>query len=100
MIKQTLKNTRSFIADFYDLFDQIPQDYSFFVFGTHGVGLHSLLYYISMMKTTDDKKVLPSSMFTFRRDIDWMGDLITLRFREKMLKRDSVANYWKMGNNF
>lgn len=56
MIKQTLKNTRSFIADFYDLFDQIPQDYSFFVFGTHGVGLHSLLYYISMMKTTDEKK--------------------------------------------
>lgn len=96
MIKQTLKNTRSFIADFYDLFDQIPQDYSFFVFGTHGVELHSLLYYISMMKTTDEKKVLPSSMFTFRRDIDWMGDLITLRFREKMLKetRSPIIGKW------
>lgn len=100
MIKQALKNTRSLVADLYDLFDRIPQDYSFFVFGTHGVGLHSLLYYISMMKTTDEKKVIPSSMFTFRRDIDWKGDLITLRFREKMLKDTQSPIIGKWGVTF
>lgn len=100
MLKCALKATRSGVANIYDCFKKIPQDYSFFVFGTHGVGLHSLLYYLSMMHTKDGKGILPSSMFTFRRDIDLLGDLITLRFYMRMYDDTLLSNIGKWGLTF
>lgn len=100
MFRRILKSTRSGVANIYDCFQKIPQDYSFFVFGTHGVGLHSLLYYLSMMHTKDGKSILPSSMFTFRRDIDWLGDLITLRFYMKMYDDTLLPNIGRWGITF
>lgn len=100
MLKQILKGFRSGIAGLYDCFFSIPQSYSFFIFGTHGVGLHSLLYYVSLMKTYEGKQVLPSSMFTFRRDVDLLGDLITLRFQQKMLGDIKIDSVGKWGITF
>lgn len=100
MLRSVLKATRSGVANIYDCFKKIPQDYSFFIFGTHGVGLHSLLYYLSMMHTKDSRSILPSSMFTFRRDIDWLGDLITLRFYMKMHDDTLLSSIGKWGITF
>lgn len=46
------------ILDIVDKYVKIPQDYSFFVFGTHGTGLQSLLFFLAKL-TKSNKSVVP-----------------------------------------
>lgn len=63
---------------------KIPQSYSFMIFGTHGVGLNALLYFISLSKYKGGG-VYPTAMCLLRNDKETLvhrAELITLRFYE------------------
>lgn len=81
MIKFT---TQSHFSTFLNNYLKIPQDYSFFLFGTHGVGFHSLLYYISLCQTRDKRSVYPMPLHILSKTFDLFGHLTTVRFYKRM----------------
>lgn len=80
MIKNQIKQLGYFI----DQKIKIPQDYSFLIFGSHGTGLHSLMYFISLL---GQNSIYPVSMFALRSDIDRWGKMVSLRFYTQIFKK-------------
>lgn len=89
IIRHTIKTTiktigQSKFATFIDAHMKIPQDYSFIIFGTHGVGFHSLLYYLSLCYTKDKTQVYPMPLHIFSKSFDLFGHFTVGRFYKKM----------------
>lgn len=94
LVKSAIKKIGSYI----DQRIGIPQDYSFFIFGSHGSGLHSMMYYISLL---NNGSVYPASMFVLRNDIDRWRDMISFRFYSRIFKNiKKNTNISKWGLTF
>lgn len=76
--------TQSRIATFINCYLRLPQNYSFFIFGTHGVGFHSLLYYISLCKTKHNQNIYPMPLHILSKTFDLFGHFTSLRFYKVM----------------
>lgn len=79
-----LKFTQSSFADFLDSHMRIPQNYSFIVIGSHGVGLHSLLYYLSLCQDKNGEYIYPMPLYMFTNNFDLYRCLTIPRFYQKM----------------
>lgn len=85
IIRHSLKSiVESNIAKYLNSYTKIQHDYSFIVLGNHGVGLHSLLYYLSICKNKKNQHVYPMPIFIFSKNFDLFGHFSTLRFFKKM----------------
>lgn len=75
----------------------IPQNYSFFIFGSHGSGLHSLMYFVSLL---NGGTVYPTSMFVLRKDIDRWRNMVSCRFFVKNFQKIYSKRISKWGLTF
>lgn len=78
------------ILDITDKYAKIPQDYSFFVFGTHGAGLQSMLFFISRLKH-NDRSVLPLPLHWTNQSI--VPNLTNLLWK-KRIEGNLPKNSW------
>lgn len=92
--------TQSRFATFANCYFKLPQSYSFFIVGAHGVGLHSLLYYISLCKTKYSKNVYPMPIHILSRRFDLFGHFTSLRFYSKMYPIISQGQIGQWGITF
>lgn len=91
-----VKFVQSNLAIFLDSKMRISQKYSFIVFGLHGSGLHSLLYYISLCKDRNNQHVFPMPFHIFSNNFDLYGRFKCVRFFFRMypiLRKKNIA-YW------
>lgn len=89
-----IKITQSRFATFLDSWMHIPQDYSFIVLGSHGVGLHSLLFYLSLCKSKEGKHIYPMPFHILSSNFDLYGNLKVLRFYNKMYPIINKQKEW------
>lgn len=87
-----IKITQSRFATFLDSWMHIPQDYSFIVLGSHGVGLHSLLFYLSLCKSKEGKHIYPMPLYMFSDNFDLYRHFKILRFYKKMFPKIKKGN--------
>lgn len=76
--------TQSHFATLLNCHIQIPNNYSFILLGSHGVGYHSLLYYLSLCKDKQGKNIYPMPLHMFSKTFDLYGHLTSLRFYKEM----------------